>query len=345
MASNTENRKGIAIAPVLILVIGLFMAVSLILFISDPAKKFDIFATEKNEESVDTLDVGTLTLLDSNFVNFDTAKAKTEMIKLINITSGTGQIINCSSATITPDQENYCTDITVLISSAPPRYSTTPEGVTFKVSYLNKTLFDDIEGYVNLTFIDVYEFDQVFTSKLGDFPFCTDPITGSCFNGSTASPMTDLTLIVNFSDDITVRMPFYYDNLVSGGISDEETCTIPWPPTTPLPMPPLSYSNMLSQEDTKIDILIDEESPESTYKFTIVHMEKSHNREYAVYCSISMNTAFSSSESFKVQVVSGDYDLFRIYGWDPSNTECIAVKDDVLVKKDGTTPVKIKFNC
>lgn len=331
MVSSTTNRKGIAIVPVFILVIGLFIAVALILFISDPAKKLDIFTTEKNDESLDTLDVGTLALLDSNFVNFDTTKAKTEMIKFIHITSGTASIIDCGATTLTSEQENYCTNITVSISPAPPKYSTTPEGITFKVSYINETLFEDIEGYVNLTFIDVYEFDQVFTSKLDDFNNCTDPITESCFNESTTKPMTNLTLISMFNDEISVRMPFYYDNLYDAGFTTEYDCTAY-----------ANYSNLTAQ-NTKIRIVVDAESPTPSYNFTIVHMEKSHKREYPIYCNVSINRG--GAREFPVQVVSGNYDLFRIYGWNSTSTECIMVKDDVLVEKDEITPVNMKFRC
>ncbi|MCK5593606.1 MAG: hypothetical protein KAI18_00015 [Candidatus Aenigmarchaeota archaeon] len=332
MVSSTKNRKGnsAVINTILVLVMLLVVAAILISFISGPAKKLDIFTTEKNDETSTTLDVGTLALMDTNFVNFDTTKAKTEMIKLINISS-TSSIIDCGATTLTSEQENYCTNITVSISPAPPKYSTTPEGIRFKISYINKTLFDDIEGYVNLTFVDVYEFNQVFTSKLGDFNNCTDPITESCFNESTTKPMTNLTLISMFNDEIFVRMPFYYDNLVSSGFSYEDNCVAY-----------ANYSNLTAQ-NTNIQIEVDAESPAPSYNFTIVHMEKSHKREYPIYCNVSINRGIA--HDFPVQVVSGDYDLFRIYGWNSTSTDCIMVKDDVLVKKDDTTPLKIKFKC
>ena len=330
MISHTKNRKGIVINPMLVLVLGLFIALALILFISDPAKKLDAFTTEKNKENLDTLDVGTLALMDSNFVNFDTAKAKTEMIKLIYITNTVPNPteIDCSS-TLTPEHQIYCDNIFISLSPAPPRYSTTPEGITIKVSYHDDTIFDGLEGYVNLTFIDVYEFDQVFTSKLGDFNSCTDPITESCFNESTTKPMTNLTLISMFNDEISVRMPFYYDNLPTDHKEDDCTAYA-------------NYSN-LTVPNTKIRVVVDKESPTGPYNFTIVHMEKSHKREYPIYCNVSINKG--SARDFPVQVVSGDYDLFRVYGWNSTTPDCIAVKDDVLVKKGDTTPVKIKFKC
>ncbi|MBW6462402.1 MAG: hypothetical protein K0B07_05130 [DPANN group archaeon] len=330
MISNTKNRKGNSITIILILVIALVVAAMLISFISGPAKKLNFFTTEKNEENLDTLDVGTLALMDPNLVNFDTDKAKTKMIKFITITSGNTSIINCS-ATTTSVQKNYCTNITVAISPAPPRYSTTPEGITFKISYINKTLFEDIEGYVNLTFIDTYEFDQVFTSRLGDFKNCTNPITESCFNESTTKPMTDLNLFSMFNDEISVRMPFYYDNLVSDGFIYEDACTAY-----------ANYSNLTAQ-DTKIKVTVDKESPTGPYNFTIVHMEKSHKREYPIYCNVSINKG--SSRVFPVQIVAGTYDLFRVYGWKSTNPNCIMVEDDILVKKGEITPVNIKFRC
>ena len=368
MVLTIRNRKGsIEISTILVLVVILFVALALILFLSDPAKKLDIFTTEKNEENLDTLNVGTLALMDSNFVNFDIAAAKTDLKKVVNIVTDstvTPPIITSIDCTppatppptpLTPDEQKYCDSIDISLSPAPPRYSTTPEGITISVSYPDDTVFENLEGYATITLNDVYEFNQVFASKLDDFPECTTPVTETCFVNTIpitellvppVITMTDLSLIVTFDDEASVRMPFYYDNFKPGGIEDEEICTISWPPTTPLPIPPLSYSNIKSPaSDTKIQISIDEESPESTYKFTIVHMEKSHEREYAIYCGLSMNTAFSSSQLFPVQVTSGKYDLFRVYGWDPLKTDCISVKDDVLVENGKITYVNMKFRC
>ncbi|MEA3229561.1 MAG: hypothetical protein U9P44_01475 [archaeon] len=312
------KRKGISISILVVIVITIFIAAALILFITSPSSRLNIFSSEKMKESTESID-SALISMDPNHVNFNTTEAASRLDIVMNITSS-DTITHCS----TPSE--YCDNITVSLSTAPPKYSTTPEGITIKVAFDEP--ISELEGYVNITLSGIYEFGDVMSSG-GNLPACTYPWTKTCYTEQPLPPeplLTTLTLSIRLGQDISVKVPFYYDNLNPRGISDEEDL---------LCMSYPHYSNLIPQAT---NISINSEGPSSPYTFTIVHMEKPHEREYAVHRCVANGT-------HSVQVVSGRYDLFRVFGWDPVKPGCISVKDGIIVEKGRTKTVTLKFDC
>jgi len=227
---------------------------------------------------------------------------------------------------------DYCDYIGISVSNSSPKYTYIPEGITIDISYNNDSVYGGAEGYSEINIPFLYELDRVVLSGGGNVPSCVDPFEQTCYVMPTIPPVpTDITLRVKVGQDISVRVPFYYDNYYGGnGVENED-----------LPSceeNPIGYSNIEAQT-TKLSVTV--EGPSYPYDVTVIHAEKPHEREYALYCaeSIPDNTPLS----LNVQVVSGDYDYFRIYGW--NSLTCVKSLEDIPVKKGTTKAVTLRFDC
>ena len=328
--SLSRKREGIsAIYIILLLVIGIFVAAVTIPFFTKTLSNLGLFSDDKISQDDETLSAEMIRFTDSNNVNIDTDTLMYSLTGGFNIISPVEEIIDCLIST-----SDYCYYVDLSVSVSPPKYTYIPEGVTISVSFDNDTLYSSAEGYLEITLSDLYELNRTILPDGKELALCKVPFENTCYVYNPAPPVTYLTLRVKLGHDLSVKVPFYYDNYYNGrGVVNEDSAGCE--------ANPLGYSN-IEPQTTKLNVKV--EGPSESYDVTVIHVEnaeKPHVREYAVACGESISSG--SSKSFDVQVLSGDYDFFRIYGWEDFN--CIKSSMDIPVKKGTTKYVTLKFNC
>ncbi|MCK5042806.1 MAG: hypothetical protein KAJ20_02265 [Candidatus Aenigmarchaeota archaeon] len=323
MPRKREGTIGINVIIIFVLVI-LVLALT-ISILTKGSSSLGIFSDVKVEQDDETLIGELISLTDKNYVNINANALKNgatvgfEIISPVAIT-----IADCSAS-----PSDYCNYISLSVSNSSPKYTYIPEGVTIDISYNNDSVYGSSEGYATITVPGLYEINKTILQSGNELALCNNSLVHTCYVYNAAPPVATVNLRVTLGQNISVRLPFYYDNLANSntGVADEKTCT-----DKP------EYSNIEAQV-TKLNVKV--EGPSYPYDITVVHMEKSHEREYAQYCGDSIPN--DTPVSFDVQVVSGDYDFFRIYGWNGLN--CVNSIEDIPVKKDTTKDVTLRFNC
>ena len=329
--SLSRKREGIsAIYIILLLVIGIFVAAVTIPFFTKTLSNLGLFSDDKISQDDESLSAEMIRLSDSNNVNIDTGTLKSSTKIGFEITSPFATTIaDCSLMT-----SDYCNYIDVSVSNSPPKYTYIPEGVTISVSFDNDSLYSSAEGYAEITVSNLYQVNKTLLSDGKELAVCKVPFETTCYVYNPAPPVTYLRLRVKLGNDISVKVPFYYDNYYNGrGVVNEDSAGCE--------ANPLGYLN-IEPQTTELNIRVD--GPSESYDVTVVHVEnaeKPHVREYAVACGESISSG--SSKPFAVQVVSGDYDFFRIYGWE--DFDCIKSLMDIPVKKGTTKYVTLRFSC
>lgn len=314
---------------IFIIVLAILMAAVMIPFVAKASSSLGLFSDDKISQDDETLFGELIPLTDKNLVNIDTSIIDPLVIKSFDLTSPAIPPFTCPAPPANIDEVAMCNGIDVSLSASPPKYTYIPEGISVIVSF-QADAFEGVDGYSEINIPLLYELDRAILSGGGDIPSCVNPFEQTCYVAQVIPPVpTDIMLRVKVGQDISMRIPFYYDNLAdpNTGFNNEDACT---------DQP--EYSGIELQA-TKLSVTV--EGPSYPYEVTVIHMEKPHEREYALHCIklISDNTPVS----FDVQVVAGDYDYFRIYGWnDPS---CVKSLDKIPVLKGTTKDVTLKFDC
>ncbi|MEA2003714.1 MAG: hypothetical protein U9O53_02010, partial [archaeon] len=285
---------------------------------------------DKISQDDESLSAEMIRFIDSNNVNINTSILKSNTEIGFNITSPSAVTIHdCSLIT-----SDYCNYINISVSGSPPKYTYIPEGVTITVSFDNDSLYGSAEGYAEIRVPNLYEVNKTLKSDGKELSICKVPFENTCYVYNPAPPVTDPKLRIKLGNDLSVKVPFYYDNYYEGsGVVNEDSADCEANPS--------GYSNIEAQT-TELNVTV--EGPSGSYDVTVIHVEnaeKPHVREYAIACGESISSG--SSKSFDVQVVSGDYDFFRIYGWEGS--DCIKSLMDIPVKKGTTKYVTLRFSC
>ncbi|MCK4927229.1 MAG: hypothetical protein KAS11_02080 [Candidatus Aenigmarchaeota archaeon] len=323
MPRKREGTIGINVIIIFVLVI-LILALT-ISILTKGSSSLGIFSDDKVAQDDETLIGELIWLTDKNYVNINANALEIGATVGFDITSPAAvTIADCSAS-----PSDYCKYISLSVSSSAPKYTYIPEGVTIDISYDDDPVYSGVEGYAIITIPGLYEINKTFLKSGSELAFCKNPFEQTCYIYNPAPPVSQVILKVNVGQDISVRLPFYYDNLANPntGIADEKTCTVK-----------PKYSNIEAQV-TELNVKV--EGPSYPYDITIIHMEKPHEREYARYRGESIPN--DTPKSFNVQVVSGDYDFFRIYGW--NSLSCVNSLEDIPVKKGTTKDVTLKFNC
>ncbi|NOQ37325.1 hypothetical protein GQ472_00425 [archaeon] len=321
-----RKREGtIGINVIIIFVLVILVLALTISILTKGSSSLGIFSDDKVAQDDETLIGELISFTDKNYVNINANALENGATIGFEITSPAAvTIADCSAS-----PSDYCNYISLSVSSSSPKYTYIPEGVTVDISFDNDAVYGSAEGYATITVPGLYEINKTLLQSGSELALCKNPFEQTCYVYNPAPPVATVTLRVTVGQDISVRLPFYYDNLVNpnAGVADEKTCT-----DKP------EYSNIEAQV-TKLNVKV--EGPSYPYDITVIHMEKSHEREYARYCSDSIPN--DTPVPFDVQVVSGDYDFFRIYGW--NSLSCVNSLEDIPVKKDTTKDVTLKFNC
>lgn len=323
LSRKREGTIGINVIIIFVLVI-LVLALT-ISILTKGSSSLGIFSEDKVAQDDETLIGELIWLTDKNYVNINADTLKNGATIGFEIISPVALTINDCSAS----PSDYCNYISLSVSNSSPKYTYIPEGVTIDISFDNDSVYGSAEGYATITVPGLYEINKTILQSGSELALCNNSLVHTCYIYNAATPVATVNLRVKVNHDISVRLPFYYDNLVNPntGVADEKTCTVK-----------PEYSSIEAQV-TKLNITV--EGPSYPYDITVIHMEKPHEREYALYCQQSINNG--NSNLFDVQVVSGDYDFFRIYGW--NSLSCVNSLEDILVKKGTTKDVTLKFNC
>jgi len=321
-----RKREGtIGINVIIIFVLVILVLALTISILTKGSSSLGIFSEDKVAQDDQTLIGELISFTDKNYVNINADALKNgatvgfEIISPVAIT-----IADCSAS-----PSDYCNYISLSVSNSSPKYTYIPEGVTIDISYNNDSVYGSAEGYATVTVPGLYEINKTILQSGSELALCNNSLVHTCYVYNAAPPVATVNLRVKVNHNISVRLPFYYDNLANPntGVADEKTCTVK-----------PEYSSIEAQV-TKLNIKV--EGPSYPYDITVIHMEKSHEREYALYCGDSIPN--DTPVSFDVQIVSGDYDFFRIYGW--NSLSCVNSIEDIPVKKGTTKDVTMRFNC
>ncbi len=335
------RKAEISISALLIMVVLLAGAALLILFNSGPADNLNDFSNTTNMDSVMAMDATLLNRYDDGIINFDDTQYKRlSDYELHILYDGHVSHIYCSYETpgdVTDVDNNLIAegdvlcdelDESITYSKAPPRIDDVHEGLYFKIDPRGDTL-SKFEGNVSIELKELYEFNHIEDSNLVECDGSNKEMP--CYESLELDNIIkndELTIDMRIGDKADFRIPFFrYNHGVAypENVSDdtEVTCILDY------------YSN-IDDKDTKISLIVD-----GNYEATIINAEQEYVWEQAIHCSESVDEGYND---FDVQVLSGDYDRFRVTVFDPKDTACRQTRT-VAVEKGRTNIIEFDMSC
>ncbi len=222
----SRKREGMSLMTVIfIIVLAILMAAVMIPFVAKASSSLGLFSDDKISQDDETLSGELIPFTDRNYVNIDTSVIDLQITKSFVLTSPAASSFACLPLPITPDELAMCNGIDVSLSTSPPKYTYIPEGISVAVSF-QADAFEGVDGYATITIPGLYEINKTILQGGSELALCKNPFEQTCYVYNPAPPVYQVILKVKVNQDISVRIPFYYDNLANpnDGVTDEETC-------------------------------------------------------------------------------------------------------------------------